>query len=201
MGIQIEDGTGGGQLAGVTANKLRTLSVNIPFTHHQTLDPHHNNLFSAIGTVTPINGTAVSLFIQSTNSNLYMCIDRITVQATAISGGTAVPNTSAYIRVGFGRTYSAGGSTVTPVNLNRSSGNTASATAYQGPTLTGTFTEAYRWYLESANSKFDIIPQGGDGIILGNTNTIEISYVSDNISGTILAVVTFFFTDSAHSAP
>lgn len=200
MGIQIEDGTGGGQLAGVTANKLRVLSVNVPFTLHQTLDPHHLNVYNVIGTVTPASGTVVSLFIQN-NSSLYLCIDRIMVQAVAISGGSAVPNTGAYMKIGFGRTYSAGGVSITPVNLNRSSGNSASATAYQNPTLAGTSTEIYRWYIEAANSKFDIVPQGGDSIILGNTNTIEISYVSDNTAGTILTFATFFFTDAAHSAP
>ncbi len=200
MGIKIEDGTGTSQLVGVTSNKLRTLSVNLPLTFHQTLDPHHENVYTAIGLVTPINGTAISLFIQN-NSSLFLCIDRIMVQAIAIGGGTAVPNASAYIRAGFGRTYSAAGTIVTPINLNRTSGNTASAIAYQGPTLIGTFIEAYRWYIESTTSRFDIIPQGGDGIILGNTNTIEVSYVSDNTSGTILTVVTFFFTDAAHSAP
>lgn len=154
-----------------------------------------------IGTVTPASGTVVSIFVQNTDTSLYLAVDRIYVQPVTITGGTAIPNTSAYISLGFGRTYSSGGTSLTPVNLNKVSTKTANVTTYSGPTLAGTFTEAFRWYVEGSSRAFELIPQEGDDIILGRNNTIEIRYTSDNTAGTILTVMKFFFTDVAHSAP
>jgi hypothetical protein len=202
MGIQIEDGTGSGGLVGVTSNKLRTLSVNIPITFHQSIDEHHQNVYTAIGTATPSSGVVIPFFLQNNDSSLLLVVDRLYVQAVNLTGGTALPNTGAYISLGFGRTYSSGGSAVTPVNQNRTSTNTASVTAYHNnPTLSGTFVEAYRWYAEPSAKTFELIAQKTDDIALGRTNTLEVRYTSDNTGGAILVGIKFFFTDIAHSAP
>lgn len=202
MGLQIEDGTGSGNLAGVTANKLRTLSVDLPLTFHQSLDEHHQNVYTAIGTVTPAAGAVVSFFLQNDDTSLYLIVDKVLVQVVGTSGGTAVPNTGAYVSLGFGRTYSAGGTAVTPVNQNRTATKSASVTAYHnGPTLTGTFVESYRWYAEPNAKAFDLICTHTDDIVLGRTNTLEVRYTSDNTGGTVLTVIKFFFSDIAHSAP
>ena len=135
--MQIEDGTGSGKTAGVNAdNKLEVVAITAS-TEHET--NHHNGLaFNVLFEQTPleqnpsIDSTVEScIFYMQNTSEIDMTIEGVThrlagtvlVDILEIRGGeTGVP---------------IGGATVTPVNLNLSSGNSAIGIFLAGDDITG----------------------------------------------------------------
>ena len=199
MGITIEDGKGSGICAEITEdNRLRTMTVANSLTNH-IASSMHQNVYSVIGTATVVAGTVVPLFIQNNDPSLELIIDRVLIQGASISGGTAIPNNVAYFSLGYGRTFSAGGADVTPVNTNKTSTKVANVIAKgTNPTLAGTFAESHRWYIEGNGKAFELVNVRTDDIILGRSNTLEIRYTSDNIAGTVLAFVKFIMATEQH---
>lgn len=191
MGIQIEDGKGSGLLAEVSSeNLLRTLSVAGSVAGHISNDD--GGVFSTFGTATVASGTIVALFIQNNASSELFVLDRLLVEGIDIGGGTAIPNQGAFFSLGFNRTFSSGGTSLTPVVLNRTSVTIANVSVVgSNPNLAGTFLESHRWYIQANGIAFEMIRPEIDDIILGRSNTLEIRYTSNNTSGTILALAKF----------
>lgn len=199
MGITIEDGLGTGEMAEVFDNRLRTFAVQDSLMNHLSIEPEHQTVFDAFGTIVIASGiTGVSggvvLFVQNNDPSRFVIVDRIYVQI-AQPVAAALPQTSTYFSVGFGRTYTSGGNVIATVNENRFTTNISVTTAVNSTGailgLTGTFTEALRFYPQ-AGPVFEIVPQAGDSIILTRGNSIEVDFNSGLLgSGIALAVMRF----------
>lgn len=196
MGIQIEDGTGSGQLVEVSDNRLRAYAVNISLTNHISLEQSNQTVFTAVGTATVVSGTTVLLHVINNDQSDLLVIDRVVVQATGL-GGT-LPTSGTYFSLGYGRTVTSGGTAITPVNLNRTATKVANVTATSlNPNMTGTFVESHRWLVQSNGQAFELIPTATDDIILGRSNTVEIQ-LNSNTSGNILTIFKFFMATPVH---
>lgn len=197
MGIIIEDGLGTGECAEVFDNRLRTFAVQDSLMNHLSADPEHQTVYDAFGTIVITSGvTGVSggvvLFVQNNDPVRFLVVDRIYLQVA--QPAAVLPLQSSYFSVGFGRTFTSGGNVITPVNENRFTTNAAVATVVNSVSLlglTGTFTEALRFYPQGG-PVFEIVPQGNDSIILTRGNSIEVDFNSGLLgSGIALAVMRF----------
>jgi len=123
--MKIEGGTGNGYSAGVTSdNKLNVEAVSASVKHH--VNHVHGKSFNMLFSATPTNGDNPFLYIKNTSDD-DMCIEGFTLHLVA----------SEYIDVKLGDSGTAtGGSTVTPANLNSSSGLTATGTFETGVAIT-----------------------------------------------------------------
>jgi len=185
----IKDGTGSGFMAKVDSdNRLRTYAKSASIQH--VVSEHDEGAYQIIGIATLSAGTVPVLHIKNVSSDTNMVITYIRHQVIGAAGGTAFPNDSNYFSVRLGRTYSSGGDTATPVNVFSGSGNVAKITAYQNePTLSGTADEIDRWYTKSDG---DMNTYNKEGALLVPPNkTIEVAYVGDRTSGTIMARISF----------
>ena len=197
MGEQIRDGGGKGFLVKVTGeNQLKTTAEVHSIQHH--VSRVNGETYQVIGDFASIVGSTYSiLHLKNTNSIKKMCVSYIRVQAVGITGST-VPDPDSYFQIGFGTTYSSGGTATIPVVLNRTSGKASGVTAYgNNPTVSGTFTEFDRWYLEG-DGKMMVFNKEGS-LFLGQNDTMEIRFVSDSntSAGTAYARVTFFLLDTS----
>lgn len=191
MGIQLEDGKGTGILQAVNDEGLaRTLTVAGTLSCHASNDD--GDTFTVFGTATVASGTVVALFIQNNDPSLLFLLDHLTVQGVSLTGGVALPSANSFFSLGYNRTTTSGGTTLTPVCINRTSVSVANVTALGGnPNMTGTFLEGQRWYIQANGVAFDLAISRDDDIILGRTNTLELRYQSDNSTGLVLANMKF----------
>lgn len=190
MGLLISDGQGSGFSAGVTdENQLKVLAVTHSIQHHNSLTD--GNAYQSIGDFAAINNaTHTILHLINDSSTLNVVVTYLRISAVGLTGGTALPSVTNYFQMGFGRTVSAGGTAVIPVNMNQSSGNTASVTTTDNnPTMAGTFLEADRWYIEANGIENTYYKDGS--IVLGVGETMEIRVVSDHTTGTAYARLSF----------
>ena len=153
----------------------------------------HGQVFQVRGEATVSSGTTQILHVSNNSSSKKLTIFALEIHIVDAAGGTALPNASSYFEIGFGTSYTSGGTlTGIPVNLNRSSGNTADTTSYEGdPTVGGTFLPIDKFFptAEGAASHRDYLKQGA--IILGQDDTVSIRYVGDQTAG--LAYASFVF--------
>jgi hypothetical protein len=193
--MQIRDGAGNGYLAKVDKDQKLTVYSTSASQQH-VVSESAQQAYQVIGTVTPLSGTAPILHIKNTSSTKSIVVTYIRHQVLDPSGGTALPNASCYFKVALGRTYSSGGTEVTPVNVFAGSGNTADVTAYSGAsaiTLAGTASEIDRWYTKAEGDMSSFNKEGA--LIIPPSQTIECSYVSDHTSGTVYTRVSFLMEE------
>jgi len=186
--MTIKDGTGSGYEASV--NSFHLLAVNsVSRSIQQWISSERGDAYQALGTVSLSAATLPVIWLQNDDPDRNMVITYIRMQLVGPTGGTSLPVSTNYFRIGLGRTYSSGGSAVTPVNLNTGSGNEASITAYHnGPTLTGTIKEFDRWY----PSNSDMITFNKEGsIVIPQGGSIEVDYIGDHTGGIAYARVSF----------
>jgi len=195
MSTMIKDGTGRGFLAKVNSSGQLIAQVESQSLQHH-VSREHGKAFQVIGDFASVNNsTHTILHLNNTNSTEIMVVSYIRIQTAGLSGGTALPDTATRFELGFGRTISSGGTTVTPVVMNRTVGKTSGVTCTDNnPTMTGTFTEFDRWYVEGDGKMLSFNKEGS--LILGKDDTLEIRIVSDHTSGTAYARVTFFLMDA-----
>jgi hypothetical protein len=194
MGIQIEDGTGKGFSQAVNKfNEALVSADSKPIQH--VVSVRDAQAYQVIGDFASINNsTHTVLHIQNTSSTKVLIITYIRVQTIDLAGGTAPPSATNYWQLGTGRTVSSGGSSVAPVNVNFSSGNVAAATCTDNnPTMTGTFTEIDRYYIESEGDSAKYNKEGA--IVLGKDDTFEARITASSTSGTGYVRVSFYFED------
>jgi len=190
MSTIIRDGKGTSVAAQVdSTHRLKTRAVSE--SKQNTVSTEDGQAYQVIGTATLAAATVASLHVKNTSTNKYLVVTYMRHQVVDPSGGTAIPNTSNYFRIALGRTRTGGGSAVTPVNLNSTSGNDAEVEAYaNGPTLTGTAGEIDRWYTKSEADMNTFSKEGS--IVLGPQGTIELSYIGDQTGGTLYSRLSFF---------
>lgn len=183
----IKDGAGSGNLAEVDSqNRLHVSAVTIPEAAHASV--HDQLAFSIIGTtlITAAEKTILAL-INNTTSAKTIAIDSLRI---GLQGETGKPAT---FRMYLGRRiYTAGGSPVTPVNLNATSTLTLDTTTVQdNPTLGGLDSQAQQSFLE-ATGTFDTEFNGE--IVLPPGGSIRVTVQGDPAaSGTKTALARFLY--------
>jgi hypothetical protein len=188
--MQLEDGKGQGYFAGVTnENQLQARAETHTMQHHASL--FYGQAFQIIGDFAALNNNTYRiLHIKNVDPNRFLVVTYIRLEVVGASGGDfGSPNT--YFQFGNGVTYASGGTIVTPVNVNFTSGNAALVEAYDNnPTLTGTFLEYDRWYPDANGSMQTFNKEGS--VILGLNNELTISLTTNHTAGTAYARVSFF---------
>jgi hypothetical protein len=191
MSTVIKDGTGGCKAAKVDAsNRLHVDAKSHSLQHDISHDKHR--AFQVRGSTTPVSGTATVLHIANGSTTYSAVVTYIRVQAV-LTGGTAPPDSGNYFDISHGRTYSSGGTAVTPVNVFLGSSTTATAldvTAYDdAPTLAGTAVVLDRWYVESDGAMETFNKDGA--VVIAPNQTLEVSYTGDHTGGVVQARVSF----------
>lgn len=190
--VNIKNSTDG-LIAGVTKDGQLRVQAEIHELQHE-ISTKFGRVFQAIGTASLASGTVTALHIRNDDPDRNIIISFERMAVVGASGGTAFPNASNYFSIRFNRTVSSGGSAVTPVNVNRTSGRAAVATVTQGaPTLAGTALEFDRWHPNKDGDREVFNKQGS--VVLGLNDTLEVSFVGNHTSGTAYARVTFMFLE------
>ena len=182
MGLQIEDGTGSGRQAKVDdENRLVTSATNTP----KIASVSQNNGESYVWTAYVDWGADKNaIWLRNDSNSLKLHIDRISITAAA----------AAVVEVWVGNGNTVGGTTVTGVNLNRSSGKTADATcrhtntnvdAGTGMTLLGTY--------HIPATTISCIQFGG-ALLLGVNREVAVNLVTD-VGNTAINVFGYFHED------
>lgn len=189
----IVDGTGSGKLAKVGTDNRLWVDANAGSIQHNNSQVL-KQAYQVIGTATLGVGEKIILHLKNTSPSKDLIVTYLRHQVVGASGGTAFPNSSNYFHINLGRTYSSGGSTATPVNVNAGSGNDADVTVYQGaPTVAGTAKEIDRWYTKSDGDMNTFNKEGA--LILQPNATMDISYTGDHTSGLIYARISFIMEE------
>ena len=189
----LEDGTGKGYQAKVTPDNELKIAGEFRSIQHNA-SKINEDAYQVIGTATLASGTVVGLHVKNNSSTKLLAVTYIRHQIIGQAGGTALPNTSNYYSVRFGRTFSSGGTSTIPVNVNNGSGNTSETTVYyNNPTLAGTASEIDRWYTKAEADMNIFIKEGA--VILKQGNTLELSYIGDQTSGTLYTRLSFVMID------
>jgi hypothetical protein len=194
MAIILESGVGNADKLGITSENQAKVQAEIhELQHHVSWTD--GQCYQTIGYESAItNTTQTILHIKNTSSTKNFVVSYMRLQIVGESGGTALPAAATFFSLGFGRTYSSGGRSVTPVNMNQTSGNVAALTCYDdSPTLAGTFTEFDNWYPDSGAM---ITYNKHGSLILGLNDTMEIRLTTNHTAGTGFARVTGFFIDA-----
>lgn len=188
MGFIIEDPRNGTTAKVNDEGNLTTRAITHSLQHHHSRVD--GQVYQVVGDASVAAGTNSVLHITNDSDTRWLIGTFIRMQAVDLAGGTAPPSANTYFQMGFGTTYSAGGTAVLPVNMNQTSGNEPSVTAYDGlPTLAGTFVEIDRYYPDTDADMVTFSKAGS--LILGKNDTLDIRLVTDNTSGTAYARVTF----------
>jgi hypothetical protein len=194
MALQILDGQGRGYNAGVTAEGLLRVQAqtNALQFHHSR---EHEAAYQVQGDFASVNNsTHTVLHLKNTSATKLVVVTYIRCQFLDYAGGTALPNVATYWGFGLNRTVSSGGTAVTPLNMNASSGNSAAVTATDNnPTMAGTFAEFDRWYPKEEGQMLTYNKEGS--LILGQNDTFEIRITSDHTSGVAQARISFIEYD------
>lgn len=186
----INDGSGKGYSAKVSDKNRLLVSAKSASAQHE-VSHESGQAYQVLGTASLSSGTVPVLHIKNTSSSRDLIVSYIQWQVLDNTGGTTLPNASNYMQLAFDRTYSSGGSAVTATNVNRASGNEAEVTAYDSdPTLSGTAVEVDRWYPAAEGDMHTWNKEGS--VILGQGDTLEVSFVGDQSSGTAFARISFY---------
>ena len=188
--MKITDGAGGGYGAAVNSNNQ--LSVNaINETAQHFISHGAGEAYQAWGvTDTLTSATIPILHLKNTSTTKDMVITYVRFQT--VDSNETLPAAASYFQMSFGRTYSSGGTAMTPVNMNTSSGNAAETTAYQStPVLAGTAVEFDRVYNPADGQQITYNKEGS--IIVGPNDTIEFTYVGTSTAGVAYCRCSFYF--------
>lgn len=184
MGLQIESGTGTGYSAGVThENRLLTDGISRPIASAVSED---GDAYTITVEDTAPASAEYTLWIQN-DSEDHFAIDYI---ATSNVGADAI--WKLHQVTGTGATAP----TITPVNVNLSSGKVASLTVLGGAggvsglTISKTITE---WFGGAAYSRIRLEFEGG--LILGTHNAIAIEFDAGTGSKVAITVWGHFYHD------
>ena len=185
----IESGSGNGKIATVDSdNRLSVVSFGLPFQHLIAKD--YNKTFQVLGEANLASGTVTPVHIKNNTSDKVLVLTYLRWQVIDPAGGTGLPSAANYMELGFGPTYSSGGTAVTPVNMSSGSSVISGAVAYEGnPTLSGSLTVADRWYPLAEGEMFSYNKEGATIILPGATFAMQ--FTGDHTSGKVIARVSF----------
>jgi hypothetical protein len=170
MGLQIEDGKGSGQLAGVsrTGNRFNVSSRSDGRIYYISRD--NGDAYTMVSIDTPSAGGEYNFYFKNTSTTQKFYVTHIEVGAAdlAIFKLSTVTGTAA-------------GTAITPVNLNRTSGNVASATCLGNGAVTG-LTEEHVLKVISVNADDSKDIKLDDALILGQGDAIAVEFDTGSAS-------------------
>jgi hypothetical protein len=179
-GFRIQDGSGTGREAKVTAdNRLDTSSRQNPRLYYISRDD--GQVYSATSHDASAAAGTYIIYLKniSTTKNIY--VDEVIV------GGVE----TALWKLWFVTGTAAGGSVLTPTNLNKTSANAADATSRGNDSITGLTTAGQIGAVRSsANGHADLSTR--DSIILGQGDAIAIEY-DTGTTGIAEAEIVFYY--------
>lgn len=185
----IENGTGDKVAAQVDENHhLHVQSESIP--RQSVISQRDGQTYQLIGDRIFTTGTTSNvLHVKNNSESLSMVITYMRIEAAGQTAPTFGQAT--FWEIGTGLTFASGGTTITPVNVNLSSGNDADVTAFDNDaTLTGSFTEIDRFYPKEDNQEERYNKEGS--LILSKNDTLTIRYTSDATAGLAYARISFY---------
>jgi hypothetical protein len=190
MGLVIEDGKGSGRSAEVNSeNRLKTVAENHSLQYH--VSSNNAQAYQVQGIDTGITAkTQTILHVKNDSNTKDMVLTYIRMQP--VCTGT-VPAVGIYFEVGVGETIASGGTVITPVNMNQSSGNTADVVATGiDPTMGGIFTVVDTQYVESNGKEIAYNKEGT--IVLGKGDTCSVRLTTTG-TGEAKARISFLMID------
>lgn len=188
--MKIESGTGNGKWASVDINNRLLVNAKSNFAQHIAAR-EDNSTFQVWGTATLANGTVTPLTIKNNSSTDIIVMTYLRWQLVDHSGGTAIPNASNYMQMGYNTEFSSGGTSVTPVNMTAGANKVSNAVAYQNnPTMSGSITVFDRHYPRAEAEMYTFNKNGASIILPGQSFTVQ--YVGDHTSGTIYTRMSFY---------
>lgn len=188
--MYIEDGTGDRYQAEVdSTHRLKVRSVSEAMQH--VISHNDGQAYQVSDTITLAATTQTALYLKNTSTDKKLVVTYMRVQMIDPAGGTAPPGAGDYFDIGFGRLRTSGGTQLTPVNVHRGSPNEAEVDAYgDAPTMSGTFVEIDRWYVQAEGVMMVWNKEGS--VVLDPGQAMEIRITSTNTSGTAYARISFF---------
>lgn len=181
----IESGTGNGKLAGIDDdNRVLTASFNIPFPHLIAKD--YQKTFSVHGTSATLGvGPNSVLLLENDNENSILVLNRVILQTVGVT-----PSASDYFVLETDSEYSAGGTSLTPVNLSSGSSVTSGAVAYEGSFgLAGAPKVASVIWPQADKALINLPIEGGVLVLPGKA--VSVGYASAASVGFVAATVFF----------
>lgn len=181
MAIPIIDGTGKGFQAKVDATNR--LAVKAEFNSEFDVAIQEDGQgYTLSSTYTTGGSDDEVIYLKNTSATLNLHID--TVECTAATAALWT-----YLRVTSG---TAGGTTITPLNMDDRSSNAAAATAFGNNAVTGSLTgDIISVKLGAANS--DVVFTNEGVMILGQNDEIAVTYAT---TSTVVAVTIYFHFQS-----
>jgi hypothetical protein len=199
MGM-IFDGRGSGRRAEVdAAYRLLTRSYSESIQH--SLSDENGQAYQVIGEADLSSGTTVALYIKNISQTHNLIVTYCRYQILDGTTGAAFPNSSNYFRIMMDREYVSGGTLVLPKNINSGSANNAEVTCYtDNPTLNLEFhgTVIDKWHTK-AYGDMNVFNKEGS-LILGNSGTLELSYIGDRTDGKIYTRLSFLMMERHSSS-
>jgi len=191
--MQIADGKGTGKKAQVTSEyKIGADAVVKRATAHVSLE--YGDAYTIMGEAAEANATQQILYIQNQDPDKLLVVETIDLECVDLAASAAA---TVYMDVVFDLLWTADGTAVTAVNLNRTSTLLPLIAAYDtDPTLgAGAVTgPIIKWLPESA----DPVPQRYElfgSVILGYDDAITVRLISTGATGTGKALVTFYMLE------
>lgn len=187
MAVQIQNHSDG-TLAGVTkSNQLQVVSENHPLQHHYSLK--EENVYQVLAVDATVTATTDQLLHIKNTSATHVCVlTFIRMQAVTDIADTA--EVTEYFSMHVNDTVASGGSAVTPVNMNLTSGKVSGVTATAAdPAMDGVGTEIDRIY--NPRSGAELVYHKEGSLILGLNDTFHISFTSGAAAGHAKARITF----------
>jgi hypothetical protein len=163
MGLMIEDGTGKGFLASVNSNNKLNVAAVVSSQEHYT-NHKQGRAYSINFSATPTSGSC--FFYMKNNSTAY---------DLSIEGIWLYMEADDYFEIKLGDAGTpVGGSSVTPVNLNTSSGYLPEGTFLNGGDITGLSGGSVAYKLRHANCSCSVYWNFEQDIILGQNGIFTI---------------------------
>jgi len=188
--MQIESGGGSGQLAQVSKNgQLLTLSESRSIQYIVSrMDGQAYQILSNYGSVT--NTTNNILFLKNLSPTRYLILTYIRVQALDLTGGTAFPSANTYFSIHKNPTYSSGGDSLSPINMNFGSANLGDVDARENGFLTSDSGDEFdRVYLQSEGDITTFNKEGS--VVLAQNDSIMVSFTTDHTAGNAYTRISF----------
>jgi hypothetical protein len=180
MGLQIEDGLGTGRLAGISTTGNRLLVDSRSDTRIYFISRDNGDAYTMVSIDTPSAGGEYNFYFKNTSTTQKFYVSDIEVGAADL----AIFKLSVV-------TGTASGTTITPTNLNLTSGNVATATVLGNGAISG-LTESSVLAVISVPADSTEAFKTSDSLVLGQGDAIAVEFDTGSASAIHISMQGFF---------
>ena len=193
MGWPIKNGRGTGSLAEVDPDGQLHVHASTVEEARWTSDKKGKAFIAVFEEATVNNETANVAYLENDDEDRDMVIEYVDMQWLDFSGGTAPVAAANYWEITTGEKYSADGSAVTPICLNRRKLTTPSTTlAYDSdPTLTGTEVVEWKRYANATEGHVEAPELPWGAFRFGKGEAFIVKLTTDETAGVALVNIVF----------